>query len=152
MFFFDMLVQTPMPSPSAADVPDTPMSVLWWFLPIGYVVTILVETPILLLCLPTPVSTKRRLLSGVWLSACTYPIVVLVLPMLMADYSRYEYLWVAEVFAPVAECTLFWLAFRGRLAMGKEDWFTAMLTIVVANLASFGVGEILNYYGWFGLL
>ena len=36
--------------------------------------------------------------------------------------------------------------------MNRSDWVTAFLAIVVANLASFGMGEILNYYGWFGLL
>jgi hypothetical protein len=74
------------------------------------------------------------------------------MPMLMADYPRSQYLLVAETFAPVAECTLFWLAFRGRIIMSAADWSVSFLTIIAANLASFGVGEIFNYYGWFGLL
>jgi hypothetical protein len=26
-----------------------------------------------------------------------------------------------------------------------------LIAIVIANLASFSIGEIINYYGWFGL-
>lgn len=152
MFFFDSIVVTPTPAATPLTGYDTPVSALWTFLPIGYILTILVETPVLLFGLPDKVSIKQRLLCGIWLSACTYPVVVLVMPMLFEDWARWQYLLVAEIFAPVAECTLFWLAFRGRLAMSRADWSTTMLTIVVANLASFGVGEILNYYGWFGLL
>ena len=152
MFLFDMAISTPTPISSPVPVYDTPVSELWKFLPLGYIVTILIETPILLIGLPSAVSIKQRLLCGVWLTACTYPIVVLVMPMLFEDWARWQYLLLAEIFAPVAECTLFWLAFRGRLAMSRSDWATAFLAIVVANLASFGMGEILNYYSWFGLL
>ena len=151
MMLFDLAIYTPTPVATPPAL-DTPVSALWTFLPIGFVVTILVETPVLLLGLPQKVTIKQRLLCGLWLNACSYPIVVLVLPMLMADYSRTQYLWVAETFAPVAECLLFWLAFRGRIALNTAEWSISFLTIVVANLASFGVGEVLNFYGWFGLL
>src|SRR5205085_8102340 len=83
---------------------------LWRFLLIGYPFTILIETPILLLGLSSRHSLKRRLFAGVWLTACTYPIVVLVMPLMFANASRGIYLAVAETFAPVAECVLFWLA------------------------------------------
>jgi hypothetical protein len=112
----------------------------WQFLPVGYVGSILVETPILLAGLSAAHSWRRRLFAGVWLTACTYPIVVLTLPALIE--RRSTYLWVAETFAPVAECLLFWLAFyRGGQASGaslRRD----MAVIVLANLASFGGGEI----------
>jgi hypothetical protein len=110
--------------------------VLWRFLPIGYLFTIAIETPILLLGLSRHHSIKRRLLSGIWLTACTYPIVVLVLPLLLADYSRTFYLLIAETFAPLAECLLFWLAF------GKESRWRDFGVIVVANLASFLIGTL----------
>ena len=74
---------------------------LWRFLPIGYLLTIAIETPILLLGLSRHHSIKRRLLSGIWLTACTYPIVALVLPLLLVNQSRAVFLLVAEVFAPV---------------------------------------------------
>src|SRR5713101_5899664 len=82
-------------------------SELWRFLPLGYLLSILIETPVLLLGLSNRHSLKRKLFAGVWLTACTYPIVVLVLPMLFVNRSRALYLVVAETFAPVAECILF---------------------------------------------
>ncbi len=126
-------------------------SELWYFLPFGYLLTILIETPILLLGLSPKLSFKQKLLCGIWLTACTYPIVVLVLPTLMYGSERWLYLLVAEIFAPVAECIIFWIAFRGKGLLETNDWIRCMIAIVIANLASFGVGEIINYFGWFGL-
>ena len=123
---------------------------LWRFLPIGYLLTILIETPILLIGLSKRHSIKRRLFAGVWLTACTYPIVVLVLPPLFA--SRATYLIIAETFAPVAECILFWLAYGTRKEVGTRSMWQDFAVIIIANLASFGAGEVLNAYGWFGLL
>ena len=127
-------------------------SALWRFLPLGYLLTILIETPILLVGLSKRHSIKRKLLSGLWLTACTYPIVILVLPPLFESSSRAVYLIVAETFAPVAECILFWLAYGQREDLGKRSMWRDFLAIVIANLASFGAGEVLNNYGWFGLL
>jgi hypothetical protein len=128
-----------------------PLSRLWLFLPFGYALTILIETPVLLLGLSPKINLRQKLWCGVWLTACTYPIVVLVLPALMQDFSRNVYLLVAETFAPLAECFLFWLAFRGRNLFEMGDWLRCFAAIVAANLASFGIGEIFNYYEWFGL-
>ncbi|MFZ1700782.1 MAG: hypothetical protein WBO10_03720 [Pyrinomonadaceae bacterium] len=130
---------------------NLPLGDLWKFLPLGYLVTILIETPILLIGLSPKVPVKQRLWCGIWLTACTYPIVVLVLPAIFLAESRALYLLVAETFAPVAECFLFWLAFRRGDPMGSGDWVRCMIAIVIANLASFGLGEFLNFYGWFGL-
>ena len=130
---------------------NLPLSHLWAFLPIGYLFTILIETPVLLVCLSRKVSLKQRLWCGVWLTACTYPIVILVLPAVFFDQSRALYLAVAETFAPLAECALFWLAFRGKNLLDSGDWIRCFGAIVIANLASFGLGEVMNYYGWFGL-
>ena len=110
---------------------------LWRFLPIGYLFTIAIETPILLLGLSRHHPIRRRLLSGIWLTACTYPVVVLVLPLVFANYSRSVFLLVAETFAPVAECLLFWLAF------GKESRWRDFGVIVLANLASFLIGALI---------
>ena len=111
-------------------------SELWRFLPIGYLVTIAIEVPILFFGLSAHHSKLRRVGAGVWLTACTYPIVVLVLPLLLRDYSRAQFLLVAEMFAPVAECALFWMAF------GKEARWRDFAVIVIANLASFLIGEV----------
>jgi len=126
---------------------NLPLGDLWYFLPFGYLLTILIETPILLLGLSSKLSFRQKLLCGVWLTACTYPIVVLVLPTIFYGEPRWLYLAVAETFAPVGECLLFWLAFRGR----ELEWARSFTAIVVANLASFGVGELLNHYQWFGM-
>jgi DMSO reductase anchor subunit len=125
---------------------------LWRFLPLGYILTILIETPILVLGLSQRHSQARKLLAGVWLTACTYPIVTLVLPLLFNDSSRTVYLMVAETFAPVAECMLFWLAFWSRSELGKDSMWRDFVTIVSANLASFLAGEVFTAYRWFGLL
>ena len=126
-------------------------SELWHFLLIGYPFTILIETPILLIGLSRRHSFKRRLFAGVWLTACTYPIVVLVLPLMLASVSRAIYLLVAETFAPVAECILFWVAYGKPEELGERSMWQDFATIVVANLSSFLGGELLNHYGWFGL-
>ncbi len=130
---------------------DLPISELWYFLPFGYLVTILIETPVLLVGLTRKLSVRQRLLCGVWLTACTYPIVVLVLPTIFYGQSRMLYLAVAETFAPLAECLLFWLAFRRNDLLGRGDWIRCFAAIVVANLASFGIGEVMNHYRWWGL-
>ena len=127
-------------------------SELWRFLPLGYLLTILIETPVLRVGLSRRHPLKRKLLAGVWLTACTYPIVTLVLPLLFNASSRMTYLLVAETFAPVAECALFWLAFGTNEELGKASMWRDFITIIVANLASFGIGEAINAWGWFGLL
>ena len=125
---------------------------LWRFFPVGYLFTILIETPILLIGLSRRHSFKRKLAAGVWLTACTYPIVTLVLPLVFAEYSRTIYLLVAETFAPVAECALFWLAFGEREYLGRRSMWRDFAAIIIANLASFGIGEVMNAWQWFGLL
>jgi hypothetical protein len=137
----------------AAHSKDMSPNELWRFFPLGYLLSILIETPVLLIGLSQRHSLKRRLFAGVWLTACTYPIVVLVLPPLMlTSVSRAVYLVVAETFAPVAECVLFWLAYGEAARVGKASMWRDFGAIVVANLASFLVGEVFNAYGWFGLL
>jgi hypothetical protein len=125
---------------------------LWRFFPLGYLFTILIETPILVLGLSPRHSLKRKLFAGAWLTACTYPIVTLVLPLIFAEHSRTLYLLVAETFAPVAECALFWLAFGEREYLGRPRMWRDFGAIIIANLASFGIGEVMNAWQWFGLL
>jgi hypothetical protein len=136
--------------------PDPPLttsrpSELWFFLPIGYLFTVAIETPVLLIGLSKKLSFRQRFFAGLWLTACTYPIVVLVLPILYTRSERRDYLLVAEVFAPVAECALFWLAFRDRPDGGLKGPLRNFAVIVIANLLSFACGELLNANRWFGL-
>jgi hypothetical protein len=127
-------------------------SELWRFFPLGYLVTILIETPVLFLGLSKRHPLSRRLLAGIWLTACTYPIVTLALPLVLINYSRAAYLLVAETFAPLAECILFWLAFGSREQWGTKAMWRDFAAIVLANLASFAAGEVLNAWEWVGLL
>lgn len=123
---------------------------LWKLLPLGYALSILLETPVLLVGLSPRHSLGRRLLAGVWLTACTYPIVMLVLPPLiwmpLGERGYWPYVTVAEIFAPAAECLLFWLAFwklapaPPSAASSGRDLLRDMLAIVAANLTSFIAG------------
>jgi hypothetical protein len=125
---------------------------LWAFLPYGYLFSILIETPVLLVGLSRRHSLGRRLFAGVWLTACTYPIVILVLPQCFdLETDRFRYLLVAETFAPVAECTLFWAAFGDRAERWRWSTWRDLGVITLANLASFGLGEWVRWGGWFPL-
>lgn len=121
----------------------------WQFLPIGYLFTVTIEAPILLLCLSRRLSDLQRLGAGFWLTACTYPIVVLVLAPMFEDQPRWLYLAVAETFAPVAECLLFWGVFGVRKPASTRTMWRDFAVITAANLASFTVGEWANNAGWF---
>jgi hypothetical protein len=116
----------------------------------GYLLTISIETLVLVAGLSVRHSLRDRLIAGVWLTLCTYPIVWLVLPPLFSADQRGWFLLVAETFAPLAEVLLF------RRAFGKpgEDAPAATrrdaLTIIVANLCSFGIGEVLWSWGLLG--
>jgi len=124
-------------------VPRDP-NALWSFLLIGYLLTVAVEVPVLLVGLSARHTVRDRIVAGLWLTACTYPIVILVLPNLVCDpYGRGVYLAVAETFAPVAECGLFWLAYGDRAERFRRGMWRDFAAIVAANLASFAVGEVL---------
>jgi hypothetical protein len=114
---------------------------LWSFLLPGYLFTIAIETPILVVGLSRRHGLLARLIAGVWLTACTYPVVILIFPYLIwSNYGYAAYLAVAETFAPVAECTIFWLAFGSREERFRPSMYRDLATVVIANLASFLLG------------
>jgi hypothetical protein len=125
---------------------------LWRFLLLGYLFTVAIETPVLVLFLSPRHTLGRRLFAGLWLTACTYPVVVLVLPVLFEGASRAAYLAVAETFAPLAECALFHLAFGEKGSIGRRSTWRDFAAITAANLLSFLAGEVASAHGWFGLL
>jgi len=114
---------------------------LWRFLPIGYLATVAIELPVLLIGLSREHPLRRRLLAGLGLTACTYPMVVLVLPAMLVSQPRWIYLAIAETFAPLAECALFLAAFRPQRSSIRD-----CTVIVVANLLSFGIGEAIHWW------
>lgn len=117
---------------------------------IGYLITVAVETAVLLVALSRRHSLKVKLFVGAWLTACTYPVVWLVLPPLFDADQRRLYLLVAETFAPVAECAIFWFAFVYQQPRDRRATARDLGAITLANLCSFGVGELLVAMGWFG--
>lgn len=110
----------------------------------GFLLSILIETPILLVGLSARHSLKQRLFAGVWLTACTYPVVFFVLPAWFVSESRALYLLLAETFAPAAECALFWAAFGSRQHWHRRSMWRDFTAIILANLASFGFGELFH--------
>jgi len=115
---------------------------LWFFLLIGYPLTVAIETPILMLLLSARHTYGQRLAAGFWLTACSYPIVVLVLPLCIK--SPFWYLLIAETFAPLSECMLFCAAFQQGRTLPPGSRMRDYAAIVIANLASFGIGLLLG--------
>lgn len=120
------------------------------FLPIGYLITIAFETPILLALLSKRHSLRDRLTAGVMLTACTYPIVVLVLPeLLWRNYGHTLYITIAETFAPLAECALFYCFWIKPAPPPHKTSHTIQdfAAITLANLVSWlGGGYIVTNY------
>jgi hypothetical protein len=131
-----------------ADIPSPDQ--LWRVLILGYVLTTAIETPVLVVGLSWRHAPHNRVLAGLWLNACSYPIVVLVFPYLFwAPYGRGIYLTVAEIFAPLSECLLFWMACGTRLQSPWRSFLRDMAAIVAANLASFLLGDwMFAHLGW----
>src|ERR1700737_1919720 len=87
------------------------LSRMWLFFPIGFLFTVAIEAAVLLPGLSARHPMRRRIFAALWLNACSYPIVILVLPLLINLNEHYAaYLWIAEIFAPVSGCPLFCLA------------------------------------------
>lgn len=126
---------------------------LWRFLVVGYLLGVVLETPILLLLLSRSHSFRRRVAAGFWLTACSYPIIVLVLPVLFNPATNgLLYTIVAETVAPVMEAILFHLAFRttqGESSVKRRQQIIQDSgAILVANLFSFGVGLLIFKSDW----
>lgn len=130
---------------------------LWQAMPWYYLLTIALETPVLLALLSARHPWPRRLFAGVWLTACTYPIVWILLPLTVWQWWGYGiYLAVAETFAPLAECILFWIAFSAGDVPSDSSQETRAIewkgiaqdcgAIVIANLASFILGGYLTSF------
>lgn len=110
----------------------------------GYFLTVVIETPVLIVGLSRRHSMKNRLFAGFWLTACSYPVVAFVIPFFADPFAnRTLYLWLAETFAPLSECLLFWWAFGSREELGRPSMYRDLAVVVLANLCSFGTGEAL---------
>lgn len=110
----------------------------WLFFVVGYVATISVELPVLYFGLTGRHSTSDRFMFAFMLTAFTYPIVILVMPMLLNPFGRLAYVVIAEVFAPLAEVALFRFV-DDRKIISRLD--RDAVFIVVANMLSFLLGQ-----------
>jgi len=107
-----------------------------------WVATIVIETAVLAMALSPRHGWRVRLFAGAWLSACTLPVVWLALPdALPMTLSRAAVVAVAEVFAPLTECGLFWAAFIRPRPPDRRATRRDLAAIVAANLTSFAIGE-----------
>ena len=121
-----------------------------WLLAGAWAATIAIETAVLAALLSARHGWRVRLFAGAWLSGCTLPIVWLVLPeVLPATLPRAAFLAVAESFAPLAECALFWWACIRPRPRDTRATVRDLAAIGAANLASFAVGEAA--WRWLGL-
>lgn len=109
------------------------LDALWRWLPVGYVLTVALETPVLWLGLSPSHPRVTRLGAAAWLTGVTYPVVVVVLPLLLWPRASYlTYLLVAEAFAVAAEMALF----RWRWHGTRRD----LLVVATANVCSAVIG------------
>lgn len=123
---------------------------MWDFLLQGYLLTVLIELPVLWFGLSPRHSRSTRIAAGFWLTACTYPVVILVLPLTVWRWFGYGvYLLIAETFAPVAEVLLFQLMIHPVSADQDSGVVRDSAVIVTANLASFLLGMALSALGVF---
>ncbi|MGD9684102.1 MAG: hypothetical protein AB7W16_23295 [Candidatus Obscuribacterales bacterium] len=115
----------------------------------GYVLTVIFETAVLLLGLSRQHSIKRRLIAGVWLSAASYPFVIFLFPRLINPIElETVYRVVSETFAPLFECFLFWLVYYRLKEAPSDGLLRDMSTIVIANLFSYGMGLVIESFGF----
>jgi hypothetical protein len=113
--------------------------VLWT---VCWVATVAIETTVLAVLLSPRHGWRVRLFAGMWLSACTLPVVWLALPdALPMTFSRAAVVAVAEVFALLTECGIFWWAFIRPRPPDRRATIRDLVAIVAANLASFVTGE-----------
>ena len=110
--------------------------------------TVLFEGVVLWFALDGRHDRGTKLLAAWWLSACTLPIVHYVFPMLaQVGWPRWAWVTCAELFAPAAECALFSTLVSAQSGGERRASTRDMLAIVMANLASFGLGELLRFSG-----
>jgi hypothetical protein len=123
-------VSLPVPDPDA----------LWRWLPVGYAITVALEAPVLMAGLGQPAlpgdrryTVRERMAAALWLTAVTYPVVAVALPLLLWPRASYAtYAMVAETFAITVECALFRVVWRGT----ARD----LAVVALANVVSAAVG------------
>lgn len=111
---------------------------------VGYILSVIIEVPVLILGLSNSYKLKEKIVAGFWLTACTYPSVCWVFPSFIPDAMILNV--VREAFAALGECLLFWIAFvklTDLTSLVKRD----LLVVGIANILSFLFGEVLKRTG-----
>lgn len=112
------------------------------WMPLYYLITVAVELSVLWFALSRRHTARTKLFAGFWLTACTYPILWLVLPPFFDDY--WTYMAVGETLVPLFECGLFWVVFVRRLPPNPPATGRDMAAVIAANVTSFLFGLVLN--------
>jgi len=109
----------------------------------GWALAAPIEAAVLFFGLDSAHPRLVRAIAGPALTACTYPVLVLVVPALIDPaWSFAAYATAGEVSVVAAECALFFLAVGRRASAAR-----GALAIVAANAASFVAGEIVRRTG-----
>lgn len=95
--------------------------------------TCALELPIYWLFLKGKKGFLQILMINILLNLSTHPIVFFIIPLLLKGGTYFQYLSVAEFFAPLVEFLILWRGF-------KVDGRVALLAAVAANLFSWGLG------------
>jgi len=97
--------------------------------------TMLLEFPIYYFFLRKAYRLDKILLINFLINLATHQIIFLAMPsvFIKLDFNYYQYLMIAEIFAPTVEALLLRFAY-------KLNWKTAILASVLANLFSWTVG------------
>lgn len=110
---------------------------------VGYILSLVVELPVLVLGLSPSHKLNEKVLAGLWLTACTYPAFSWVFPSFIHEPVLLTF--VREAYAALGEAFLFWLAFV-KLA-GGTSLRRDILVVILANVLSFLFGELLKATG-----
>ncbi len=114
----------------------------------GYLLTISIETPVLVVGLGNRYSMKEKLFAGAFLTGFSYPFVAVFFPLIWNPYTQYSiYVTVSEIFAPLSECLLFALLFQRRKTLRGREKVMDLVIVVLANLVSYVSGEIMKACG-----
>lgn len=114
----------------------------------GYLLTISIETPVLVFGLGNRYTLKEKLFAGAFLTGCSYPFVAIVFPMIWNPYNDYStYVTISEIFAPVSECIIFALLFQRRKLMSSRLRAQELAVVIAANLVSYLSGELMKAAG-----
>jgi len=84
-------------------------------------------------------SVKSRIAAAAWLSSCTVPVVLLVIPHFLPVIWHWLGAWsdIASLLVlDVAACLLFWLVFGNRSQLGKWSMYRDLISVGSALLLS----------------